>query len=279
MIPLFVGGTGRSGTTVCLEYLGSHSKIYASNPIEIRVLTEKHGLLDLFETKNISTFNTYFEKTWKYGTNKTIGLQNFIDIEELFDDLKKINANITEETIKNFYFNLIIKQKGFKQGSLYIGDSTPSNIRYSHRITQIMPDSKFIHMFRDGRDSAYSIYKMRDYFSVEGSKNEFDCLDWWYDRITQSFESLNQINKEQYINVRLEDFVEKQSIFEQGKILKFLNINNEERLKKYFAKNINKNSMSIGEWKKLNSWEEFDKAYSNILVKLNKKNINIEKYY
>ena len=46
---LFVGGTGRCGTTIVFDYLGNNSKIYPTNKAEIKVLTKKNGLLDLYD--------------------------------------------------------------------------------------------------------------------------------------------------------------------------------------------------------------------------------------
>jgi hypothetical protein len=54
MIPLFIGGTGRSGTTIALELVGKHSKVYASNPPEIKTLTNKNGYLDQYLNKKIT---------------------------------------------------------------------------------------------------------------------------------------------------------------------------------------------------------------------------------
>ena len=45
--PVFVGGTGRSGTTVMGDLLGSHKDIRTSVPIEIKFLANKSGLLHL----------------------------------------------------------------------------------------------------------------------------------------------------------------------------------------------------------------------------------------
>ena len=45
--PVFVGGTGRSGTTVMGDLLGSHEHIRTSIPIEIKFLANKSGLLQL----------------------------------------------------------------------------------------------------------------------------------------------------------------------------------------------------------------------------------------
>jgi hypothetical protein len=47
MKPVFVGGTGRSGTTVVGDLLDHHEHIRTSVPIEIKFLANKSGLLQL----------------------------------------------------------------------------------------------------------------------------------------------------------------------------------------------------------------------------------------
>ena len=59
MIPVFVGGTGRSGSTTLTNYLSKNSKVSVSNTSEIKILTDKGGLLDLYENKNINNFEEY----------------------------------------------------------------------------------------------------------------------------------------------------------------------------------------------------------------------------
>jgi hypothetical protein len=47
LIPVFSGGTGRSGTTIVINLLNRHENIHSSMPREIRFLTDEAGLLDL----------------------------------------------------------------------------------------------------------------------------------------------------------------------------------------------------------------------------------------
>ena len=53
--PIFLGGTGRSGTTLLYEILGRHRSVHAF-PIEMRLLVDPDGALDLVESLT-STFS------------------------------------------------------------------------------------------------------------------------------------------------------------------------------------------------------------------------------
>lgn len=46
---IFIGGTGRSGTTILSQWLGSHSKIERL-PFETRFIIDKYGLIDLYRS-------------------------------------------------------------------------------------------------------------------------------------------------------------------------------------------------------------------------------------
>ena len=41
VLPVFVGGTGRSGTTVMGDLLGNHPDVRTSTPIEIKFLSNR----------------------------------------------------------------------------------------------------------------------------------------------------------------------------------------------------------------------------------------------
>ena len=52
---IFIGGTGRSGTSILSKYLGTHSQIYQV-PIETKFIADKDGVLDLYASLT-SNFN------------------------------------------------------------------------------------------------------------------------------------------------------------------------------------------------------------------------------
>jgi hypothetical protein len=51
---LFIGGSGRSGTTIAGKLLSRHQEVVLAKPIEIKFLTSGNGLLDLYLNPRIS---------------------------------------------------------------------------------------------------------------------------------------------------------------------------------------------------------------------------------
>jgi hypothetical protein len=70
VVPVFVGGTGRSGTTVIGDLLANHSQIRTSTPIEIKFLTNRSGLVDV-----VFGYNQEIEK--KSGKVSILNLRTY----------------------------------------------------------------------------------------------------------------------------------------------------------------------------------------------------------
>ena len=280
---LFVGGTGRCGTSIVLEYLGNNSEIYSTKKAEIKVLTTKKGLLDLYDNKNLNDFNYYIEKAILDKDNGYNVFINSLKNEDVLTMLNELNKNFNfnnKESIKQFYNNCFYKQNITKSNIKYLADSTPESVMNSDRIVEIIPNSKFIHMIRDGRDSGYSEYlTMKDYKFSNRIKNEFDGLNYWYERIIKSFKSLEKLNNDKFVNIRIEDFVVSDSKNQKEKIINFLKIDNEIRMKSFYSNKIKESSMSTGKWKQGKNWKEYDERYNLILEDLKQQGIIIEKYY
>lgn len=282
MIPVFIGGTGRSGTTITLQLLGQHSNFYASNPLEVRIVTEDDGLLDSFENNSIEKFNNKAEGFWLNRTKQNEGLYHSINKKDVDKILKKFNESFYKDSknaVRNFYIDIFKNQNLFDNSKHYFGESSPSNIRYADRINKIFPEAKFIHTFRDGRDAAYSIYLMRESWDLPGNKTEFDALEWWYQRIIKSFSSLNSLSSNKYISIRFEDLIINKREESFLSILNFLNLPEEDKIKQYFNLNVKKENTNTEAWKKLNTFKDFDKKYDEMLLKLKQQDIFIEKYY
>jgi len=280
MIPLFIGGTGRSGTTIMLEYLSNNHLVYASNPIELRILTEQYGLIDLYKTEDLESFLFYLEDHWLRRTDKTSGIYSNSSIEKI----EIIKNNLINSFSKNkkvaifeFYKGLFLNQNNFNNSSLYYGDSTPSNLKYADKIFEIFGECKFINMTRDGRDTAYSIFQMKDFWALEKRKSELDALDWWYNRTVDSFEALSKIPSNYYTNIRIEDFI--MSNKEKEKILSFLSLYENKEMNDFFNNNISFKNTSFKKWQQLDIADKIDKKYNFMLKKLEDKGILIEKYY
>jgi hypothetical protein len=133
--PIFIGGTGRSGTTIIAKMLGRHSKIY-TYPLETRFIIDPDGLIDLVPALSTS-WSPYIGskaiKRFKYimsalGKNRTQikrGINYFLKkcnyFPQRYDGIqltKIMGKNGYENTVKKFIDKLIDTEfKGYWCGT------------------------------------------------------------------------------------------------------------------------------------------------------------------
>jgi hypothetical protein len=304
--PLFVGGSGRSGTTIAVNLLNRHSQFHTSLPREIKYLTGRSGLIDLVygrpirleEGNSAARNNIYARLLPLIGRNKLKyfqqnlhgrwwsevgkkgkprGLIQGIDEQTLIDAEKKFLLKFRsqpEDAARELFYDLSsnqLKSSGIK----YFADSTPVNIMQADLIKRLFPNALFINMVRDGRDVALSVSNER-----WGPSDPYEALGWWANRILKAHQSLELIPKDQQITLRLEDLVDRNRDFSYNSLLKFLKIESEAPLSDFFATELTKDKLNEGLWKqKVSDPIKFEKKYLKILERLKSKGIVVERYY
>lgn len=306
LIPVFSGGTGRSGTTIVINLLNRHENIHSSMPREIRFLTDKAGLLDLNyrreSDKSPSLVNlvqrpamfllqqsslgrrqiflSRMQNLWwstKGKNGNPRGLVQGIEREKLHELLGIFKSDLKsnmEEAGTQLFFRLATAQIS-KPNVRYFVDSTPANIANAEYISRLLPGSRFINMVRDGRDVAFSVCKQ-----PFGPSDPVQALDWWKNRMLQGVKGIQGIDSKLSIDMRLEDLIEFKREESYARLLNFLELPDSERMREYFAQNMTTEKMHSGSWKKeVIDVGGFERRYSEILEELLDQGIEIDKFY
>jgi len=301
--PVFIGGTGRSGTTILLNLLSRHPDFHASMPREIKFLTSRHGLVDialtrplaieenfkakrnnliaralpLFGQSKLSLFKKELRGAWWSETGKKgnpRGLIQGITREELEKALENFEAGFKVDciTASRALFESLSRAQMKDGVKRYFGDSTPVNIMQADLINMLLPGSKFIHVIRDGRDVASSVVKEK-----WGPSEHFAALDWWKWRIVTGQMALSTIKAENKLELRIEDLVIHRREETLEKIKNFLNLPDNKRFDAYFHDEILPEKLHAGRWKSepVNT-TKFTARYQTILQDLSANGINIK---
>lgn len=128
--PIFIGGEGRSGTTLMRVILDSHPHISCG--------PETHLFID-----------PKFEELYRYFCSEKY-LSRVAEFSE--SNPRKYLAQSFAAILEMFHGELMRKNK-----KLRWADKTPLNILKIDFLRELFPNLKFIHMIRDGRDVASSI--------------------------------------------------------------------------------------------------------------------------
>jgi len=298
MKPVFVGGTGRSGTTVVGDLLGQHEHIRTSVPIEIKFLANKSGLLQLVfgrETpdvhKNIAFFNLrarrrrwiskrekfkkiqseFLDRIWNDWWDIDAppphgrGLQSGISKKEL----EKLLATLVSElrfnrvwAARRFMRNFISSQDAHK-GQKYWVETTPLNIAQAKRILKIFPNALFINMVRDPRDVIASLLTKN-----WGPTTALEGIEWIEKRLIDAHHALRAIPAHQKITIALEDLAINRREQSYQLLLTFLGLKDDPAMRAFFESELTPQAATSGRWKSEIATPEFLSAYAELEKRL-----------
>jgi hypothetical protein len=301
--PIFIGGTGRSGTTVLGDLLNEHSQVRTSNPTEIKFLANRGGFLDVvFGSMSSNAENrekvsplhwrTYrerkardraarerrfqefssklWEKWWQidapppHGPGLQAGISRDAFNSLLATFYQRMHRN-TGKAARKFLDSFISSQSGHK-GERYWAETTPMNISYARRLVQIYPEAKFIVMKRDPRDVIASLLK-KDW----GPNTPLEGVEWIEARLRADQEALASIPSNQVLTLHLEDLVSENFEVSYAKLLAFLEIEDEAGMREFHRSKMTAENASSGRWKSEIDTPEFIEAIEAMNLRLEEK--------
>lgn len=147
--PIFVVGMNGSGTSMMLDSLGRHPELYAV-PYETLMMPYIIGQAERFgDLRTDDNFRAY----WEFAIDQMPVLRRVTGGErpELPSDWR-----LWPRTVAGIFDGIF--------GSLAANDNkqrwcekTPDHVQHIRRLSTIFPQSKFLHMIRDGREVACSL--------------------------------------------------------------------------------------------------------------------------
>lgn len=191
MLKGFIVGTGRSGTTVLVNLLGSHSRLSPLFELEFLVdiahMTKTTGkvepkeLLGLFYAWACARGGLPFKDAWdrSYDAIKPpFGSKYALFTKEelitagvhYLDDVKALPA---EQAYANLIHTLV-EIHCRNDGKPHCIIKVPPLLRAPEIVFAALPETRYIHIFRDGRDVWCSSKKY-----WWGPKTMEDCAAWW----------------------------------------------------------------------------------------------------
>lgn len=211
--PVFVGGTGRSGSTVTGYLLGSHPLIWNTKPREIRFITDPGGLLDLVQGRGgrvhpsivagartsgyarlwmrralarerplpvapASFLRSMYGEWWerKSPDGEDRGLHRGIDPTLFHEALQRFDASLRIDRVAaaQRLVHGLLDPPARTLGARAWVDTTPQNAENGHRLIQLLPGAKVVFMIRDGRDTCASVLQKQ-----WGPTDALAALEWW----------------------------------------------------------------------------------------------------
>ena len=253
--PVFVGGTGRSGTTIVGQLIGA-SEAYALVPIELRFHVDAGGLCDLARGEvGLDRFETSMLKKWYVrppNRGGPRGVHVIIDRPEFEDSLARLRAHHADDPWKaagTFLDDVIQPLRRSQDASAWV-EMTPPNAKVMHVLAPMLPTARFVNMVRDGRDVASSVVRR-----TWGPNDMPSAITWWGDQMTVINRSAGQVEPSRLLTLRLESLVGPQRELAYGQLTEFLGLQDDVPMRAFFESSMNEQMSHPGRWR-----EELDAA-------------------
>ena len=300
VIPVFVGGTGRSGTTVMGDLLGKHPDVRTSTPIEIKFLSNRSGLLDVVFGRDDATskkdaisilhLRTYrkrklrekekqaaiwaefedqvWNKWWDidapppHGRGLTSGITRR-NLEKLMSSLRR-DLKINRIWAARRFMKRFIALQDDAGDEKYWVETTPMNIPTADKLLLLFPSALFITMVRDPRDVIASLLTKN-----WGPTTPMEGLTWIEKRLSEGHKALQSVPAQQKITIALEDLAINRREETYQRVLTFMGLEDSQAMRDFFAQELTPENATSGRWKNEISSPEFNAAYELVQKRLN----------
>lgn len=217
---VFIIGVGRSGTTLLRTLLDGHSQLC--------VTPEAHFVYPML------CYSKHYDQGGFDQTQFVHDLMrsgSFGHWHMTMQQLNSLSSKVysTKDALANIY-------AGYAQinGKPVAIDKTPSLTQHIAYLSEVFPDSRFVHMIRDGRDVAISQYE------AGWTKSVYEAAVDWTVRTEIAYKTGQSLGTKRYVELRYEDLISKPSV-ELRKLCHWLGLQYESQMieqRKKTAQNI-----------------------------------------
>ncbi|MCJ2166237.1 MULTISPECIES: sulfotransferase [unclassified Pseudodesulfovibrio] len=222
---VFIGGTGRSGTSLLRRALNSNPDV-ASVPGETKCINDErfrlaphwfHGLPSGSREQGVKDLKRLWrERFYCYvhphkaslKDNQLRGFCLWLDREAMEAELSRLDELVRAtslhevEAIWGGLYAALFRHRSQAQGKSHWVEKTPRNSFFAEYLYSIIPDMRLINMVRDGRDVALSMQNV-----AWGEKDYVKALDWWAEEMRETMRVVDSLPESAVLTVRYEDLV------------------------------------------------------------------------
>jgi Sulfotransferase family len=262
---VFVGGTGRSGTHVLADLIGSHRR-WALIPIESRFHVNPQGFPDLLDGRvTPEEFVRKLRRFWWYRIpagqplpavaprlalgRQTRGLYKFVSRGRFEEAVARFEADAGNElgiACRRLFLDLLwpVAERRGRPGIVEMSTHTVARAPVLNRL---FPDAKLIHIVRDGRDAGSSKVGKRQ--KSHHPRDVTEGIDWWLERIERAERSIAAAPAEYTLTLSLDELAAGERDHSYARLLDFLGVNEAPNMRRFFETQMNAENASRGRWR------------------------------
>jgi hypothetical protein len=188
---VFIGGYSRSGTTLLGAMIGAHTQCICTPESQFKIDVLRHFREKKKEEVNIETARKMIQDHPRYR----------VLWGDVADSGALIGIDSYEELIL-WFVRKYAEKEGKPRAACWV-DHSPANIKHAKTLLGLFPDSRFIHIIRDGRAVAASI------MPLDWGPNTIDrTARSWKNRVSHYLSLESSLKNDQMLRVRYEDLIQ-----------------------------------------------------------------------
>ena len=199
--PIFIVGAPRSGTTLLQYMVRAHPRLSVptgESHFFIPLLREAKSFGDLSTIEAVrAVLDAMYRQSADFLDTDLHGLH--FDAATLATKLHSEGRADMPAIIAGLF-----EKNAAGEGKVRWGDKTPYYVLHMVRLKQVFPDAQFVHLLRDGRDVALSLFGRRHDFRVY---NAYFAGKYWQQYVEAGREQGRQLGLDTYLELRYEDLI------------------------------------------------------------------------
>ena len=273
--PVFVGGTGRSGTHVLGRLLGSHPR-YHWIPTEVRFHAWRGGLPDLIAGRtSMEAFCERMRGRWfTRGANNRNGLKRVASREELEGALREFEPAFPSDPMaaSRALVSRLLDPAAERAGKPAWVEITGPVVEHAPLLVQLFPDARFVNMVRDGRAVVAGTLKKADL-----TDEPMVALSKWETMQLDADQAIRELGPSRILTVDLDDLTAHRRDETVERLIQFLEIDDPEPIQTYFEREVSAERAHVGAWRERMAPADVrrvDRQYRRVVRRLEKQGID-----
>jgi hypothetical protein len=282
---VFIGGTGRSGTTVLAELLDRHPTFFGV-PIECRFHCNPKGLADVVGGRAtpeefLRKLRTYWWHRVRVGSRVFVpggivgrtrleglrlarrlglgdgearvrGLHQVVPRPRFEQAVARFEASYEDDVVqasRDLFYDLVAPLRD-EAGKPALVEMSCFTIAAAPELARIFPEARFVHSVRDGRDSGASKVLLRE--KEHHPQDAISGIDFWADRLRQAeagVRGLSEADRERFHLVSLDELVWGERERSYDDLLGFLGVDDDPGPRAFFQDEMTPDAAHRERWR------------------------------
>lgn len=199
--PIFIVGAPRSGTTLLQYMLRSHPRISIPTGESHFIIPLYRNVSQFGDLRRIENVSRLLHEIYKRNPNfidtDLHGMR--FDVDSLAEELHARGCDTISKIIAGLF-----EKNASGEGKSRWGDKTPYYVLYLQTIVEMFPSVQVIHIIRDGRDCALSMFQRKYDFDVFST---YHAARYWKHFVDVGQKTGPVLGPKVYLEIRYEDLL------------------------------------------------------------------------